>query len=349
MAVLCKLADSDHYVVSDWDLVADPVGREYWIGHFTHHTDTMLAMLAGQGADPASMAAFKTELLADLDLLKADPSAWGRLTVLTFDQHRERLLRKHGFADPYANVKHCENEAATLLFAEVVQELDELSGLPLVEALIRGVFAGNIFDLGSLATIKNYHEEGMDFHATRERQPARPWLVDDFDALSARLLQDRPYRQVLFFVDNAGADLILGCLPLARWLACQSSRVVLAANSTPSLNDITWSELRDVLNRLAGIDPVLARLTAQDRLTTVANGCGTPLIDLANISNDCDEAARGSDLIILEGMGRAVESNYHVRLTCDTLKIALLKDVAVARRLGGTLYDQVCRFEPGGS
>jgi hypothetical protein len=32
-------------------------------------------------------------------------------------------------------------------------------------------------------------------------------------------------------------------------------------------------------------------------------------------------------------------------LTCDALKIALLKDMAVAKRLGGTLYDQVCRFE----
>ncbi len=349
MAVLCKLADPKGYRVSDWNLIADPAGREYWIGHFTHHTDTMLTMLAEQGVAPQAAAAFKRELLADLDLLRADPHAWGPLTVLTFDQHREQLLRKHNFPDPYALVKQRENGAAIELFRDVLGELDLLSGPPLIEALIRGVFAGNIFDLGSLATIKNYHEEGMDFHATRERLPARPWLIDDFDALSARLLSDPPYRQVLFFVDNAGADLILGCLPFARYLARAGSRVVLAANATPSLNDITWAELQDVLGRLATLDATLASLLAGDRLATVANGCGTPLIDLSTISDECNDAARESDLIILEGMGRAVESNHHVRFTCDVLKIALLKDVAVARRLGGTLYDQVCRFERAGS
>jgi damage-control phosphatase, subfamily II, stand-alone protein len=348
MPILCKLADPKHYRVSDWDLLADAVGREYWIGHFTHHTDTMLAMLAAEGTDLAAMAAFKAELLADLSLLKADPGAWGPLTVLTFDQHRERLLRKHGFADPYAEVKRRENEAAIGLFHDVLAELDELDGPALIEALIRGVFAGNIFDLGSLATIRNYHEEGMDFHATRERQPARPWRVDDFDALSRRLLAPAPYRQVLFFVDNAGADLILGCVPLARHLARRGSRVVLAANSTPSLNDITWAELQGVLARLSAIDAVLADLMKRDRLATVANGCGTPLIDLSVISEACNEAARESDLIVLEGMGRSVESNHDVRFSCDVLKIALLKDVAVARRLGGTLYDQVCRFEQVG-
>lgn len=345
MAVLCKLADPEGYVASDWDLLADPVGREYWIGHFTHHTETMLHLCAAQGTDPAAMAGFQKELLAELDLLRADPTSWGPLTVLSFDVCRERLLRKHGIADPYAQVKQHENAAALGLFLQVLAELDDLTGPSLIEALIRGVFAGNIFDLGSLATIDTYHQEGMDFHATRERQPDRPWRVDDFDALSARLLDSRPYRQVLFFIDNAGADLILGCLPLARHLAREGTRVVLAANSTPSLNDITWSELQDVLGRAAELDPVLAGLLTDDRIDTVPTGCGTPLIDLADISDACNDDARPSDLIILEGMGRSIESNFHVSFTCDVLKIALLKDKRVAQRLGGALYDQVCRFE----
>ncbi len=345
MAVLCKLVDPDGYVASDWDLLADPVGRAYWIGHFTHHTETMLALQTDQGDDPGAMAAFRAELLAELAKLEADPTCWGPLTVLSFDACRERLLRKHGFADPYAQVKRREDEAAVGLFAEVLAELDALSGPVLIEALIRGVFAGNIFDLGSLATVKDYHQQGMDFHATRDRLPARPWLVDDGDALSARLLEPRPYRQVLFFVDNAGADLVLGCLPLARHLARAGSRVVLAANSMPSLNDITWPELREVLDRLGGLDLMLEQLLADDRIAAIPSGCGTPLIDLTDVSDECNQAARDADLIILEGMGRSVESNYHVRFTCDVLKIALLKDQAVAERLGGALYDPVCKFE----
>lgn len=346
MAVLCKLADPDGYVASDWDLLADPVGREYWIDHFARHTETMLALLAEQGAEVAATAAFQRDLLAELDRLRADPTSWGPLTVLSFDTCRERLLRRHGFADPYAEIKQRENDAAIGLFAGVLAELDAMDGEALVEALIRGIFAGNIFDLGSLATIEDYHNGETDFHATRERQPARPWPVDDFDVLSARLVSRTPYKQVLFFVDNAGADLILGCIPLARHLARWGSRVVLTANSTPSLNDITWSELRDVLVRLAEIDPLLRGQLDADRITTVASGCGTPLIDLSEITDACNDAARGSDVIILEGMGRSIESNYHVRFTCDVLKIALLKDNQVAARLGAKLYDPICKFEP---
>ena len=102
----------------------------------------------------------------------------------------------------------------------------------------------------------------------------------------------------------------------------------------------------EVLGRLVAIDPFLGELLRSDRLATLPSGCGTPLIDLSDVSDACNEAARQADLIILEGMGRAVESNYHVRFACDALKIALLKDAAVAARLGGALYDQVCRFEP---
>ncbi len=345
MAVLCKLADPKGYVVSDWDLLADPIGRDYWIGHFTHHTETMLALAREQGIPQEAMDGFRQDLLAELDFLRADPAYRGQLTVLDFDKCRERLLRKHGIADPYAMVKQRENDAAIPLFSEVLEELDAMAEAERIEALIRGIFAGNIFDLGSMATIADYHERGMDFHATRERQPDRPWLVDDFDALRDRLLAGPAYRQVLFFVDNAGADLILGCVPLARHLARSGSRVMLAANSTPSLNDITWDELNDVLARVAALDAALAAYLEADRIATVPSGCGAPLIDLTDVSEACDEAARNADLIILEGMGRSVESNYHVRFTCDVLKVALLKDKMVAERLGGSLYDQICKFE----
>lgn len=89
----------------------------------------------------------------------------------------------------------------------------------------------------------------------------------------------------------------------------------------------------------------MATLRSDDRIATVASGCGAPLIDLTDVSDACNDAARDADLIILEGMGRGIESNYHVRFTCDVLKIALLKDKQVAHRLGGDLYEQVCRFE----
>jgi len=261
---------------------------------------------------------------------------------------REDLLRKHGLTDPYAEIKRRENAAAMELYPALVAQLDGLDGRALLGELVRGLFAGNIFDLGSLATVRDYHARGLDFFATRAELKPRPWLIDEFDELAAALDAGEPaYRQVLFFVDNAGADVILGCLPLARHLARRGARVALAANSTPSLNDITAEELRDVLDRLAPHDRALAELVHSGRIGVVASGCGTPLIDLANVSDECNQAARNSDLIILEGMGRAIESNFSARFRCDCARLAMLKDEWVAGKLAGSLFDIVCRFDRG--
>ena len=77
----------------------------------------------------------------------------------------------------------------------------------------------------------------------------------------------------------------------------------------------------------------------------VSTGTGEPLIDLAEISDELNEVAADADFVILEGMGRGVESNLDARFTCDVLKIAMIKDEAVARRCRGKVFDVVCRFE----
>ena len=67
------------------------------------------------------------------------------------------------------------------------------------------------------------------------------------DLLVARLASGPPYRKALIFVDNAGADVVLGVLPLARELTRRGTQVVLAANELPSINDITFAELDALL------------------------------------------------------------------------------------------------------
>jgi type II pantothenate kinase len=90
---------------------------------------------------------------------------------------------------------------------------------------------------------------------------------------------------------------------------------------------------------------VLRDLLDTGRITVVETDNDTPLIDLRKISDECNEAARDSDLIILEGMGRSVESNFEAKFRCDSLKIAMLKDKMVAAKLGGEVFDLVCRFD----
>lgn len=54
--------------------------------------------------------------------------------------------------------------------------------------------------------------------------------MDDFDKFKERMLgcgekKFQPYKKALLFVDNSGADIILGMLPLARELLRQGTEV----------------------------------------------------------------------------------------------------------------------------
>nr|CAB3470437.1 unnamed protein product [Digitaria exilis] len=95
---------------------------------------------------------------------------------------REIVLRELGFRDIFKKVKDEENAKAMSLFDGVVQRNDEIEdGGKRIENLIRGILAGNIFDLGSA--------------------------------------------QVVIFVDNSGADFILGILLFARELLRRGTKV----------------------------------------------------------------------------------------------------------------------------
>lgn len=54
----------------------------------------------------------------------------------------------------------------------------------------------------------------------------------------------------MIFVDNSGADIILGILPFAREMLRLGMQVVLAANELPSINDVTYTELAEILSKV---------------------------------------------------------------------------------------------------
>jgi len=158
------------------------------------------------------------------------------------------------------------------------------------------------------------------------------------------------HKKAIVFVDNAGADIILGMLPLAREFARHGTAVVLAANSLPALNDITDYELKDVLSAVRELgDPVFQTVIDSGMISVVGTGTGSPTIDLKGVSQELADEAAGADLVILEGMGRACHSNFHAKFSCDALWLAMLKDRFMAERYyNGKLYDTVCKFEPAG-
>lgn len=73
----------------------------------------------------------------------------------------------------------------------------------------------------------------------------RPFLIDDINLFIDNLrTRAKPYRRAVIFVDNSGADVVLGILPFARELLRLGTDVVLAANTDPAINDVTAAELR---------------------------------------------------------------------------------------------------------
>lgn len=52
----------------------------------------------------------------------------------------------------------------------------------------------------------------------------RPWLFDDFDAWLSRI-KGKPHKCAAIFVDNSGADIILGIFPFIRDMLSRGTKV----------------------------------------------------------------------------------------------------------------------------
>ncbi len=251
-----------------------------------------------------------------------------------------------GFKDIYLDIKTRENSNALEILPEVLAELDQQDNMhERWELIIRGICAANIFDLGAAHTTDMYHSNGgVSFHDAREKLLPRPWAVDHMDAL-VKKLQRSSYKKALLFVDNSGADVILGMLPFARELVRHGTEVVIAANELPSINDITFAELDGLLPQIAAIDDVLCKAISSQKLVVISSGNALPVIDLLQVSSELVEMAGDADFVCLEGMGRSIETNLNARLGCDVLKIGMVKHPEVAAELGGRMLDCVVKFD----
>lgn len=346
MAVFPLLAEPSRYRACDWDLKADVAGRRYWVDNFRTHVGVLLdALRTGDSTireeQIERFAREYDERFADVDRLAA---TLPRVDILYLDEVRQAALDAYGFADPYLTIKARETAAALRLLPGLLAELGALSHEERIDRLAQGLLAGNIFDLGSTSAMERYAEARGDFLAARERLAPRPWFIDH-SAAWARRWRNRPWRHVVMFVDNAGPDVCLGCLPLARELARSGSRVTLAANTRPALNDITAPELDEVLIEIGGFDPVIAEELKRGSLRVRATGGWAPLIDLTQLSDEFVAAVADADLVHIHGMGRSVESNWKARFRCDALWTAVLKDDAVSDRLGAAPFACIIRFE----
>jgi len=336
------LADPAGYRACEHDLLHDAEGRAYWLELFATHIDVQLEHAEAAGLlDAAAVRAAAADMRAAMDSIAAAPDHHGRLDILVLDSIRRRVLEGCGAIDEFRQLKARENRRAMDALALRCARLDAMAPEPRATALVEGLLAGNLFDMGARETAARFAGGAPEFDEIVRTLPPRPWHVDHVAAATPILV--RPPRRTLVLVDNAGADVVLGALPLARALVHAGGRVTLAANARPALNDVTAAELRELVQQAARID----RVFADDAITVVDSGSAAPLIDLSRVSGELAAAAGGPEvgLLVLLGMGRAVESNWNAAFTVPCLRVAMLKDPQVAARLGTTLPGAVVRFD----
>jgi len=336
------LIDADSYTPCDWDLLADAQARAYWLDLFDSQIESLTHVARLAGVLENTCEQIVRSVRACVAQLRDNPRALGdRLDILALDRMRDGIFRDAGVDDACRAIKSRESRVALDALPERLAALKAIVPADLPLALVQGIFAGNMFDMGAPLTAARFHnhEQAPAFASLLHDVKPRPWLIDNLDILS---LENK--RKALLFVDNAGADAALGALPLALALDRAGCDVVFAANEAPALNDITARELRELLNHAHG-----AGVERAGALRVVSTGSGDPLLDLSAVSrNLCDQCA-GVDLIVFFGMGRALESNWASAFTCETWRLAVIKDPIIAARRGGELYDCVCSVTPAGS
>ena len=279
-----------------------------------------------------------------------------------------------------------------------------------LKAVLECCLAGNLFDAGAAAAVQGVADAaaaaddescGSNLDAARlaetfaearrrvardknvldenaDSDSIRGWRFDSFDAVAARVLKKTtaPWRRVVVFCDNAGAD-VMGMALLARTLVQLSGdgqcKVALAANEWAALNDVTARETRAFLESVVRCadgaylddaffgDSTLLGQMERGAVTAVSSGQISTLLDLNRCGpelNDWVEAElrdvpAGDDwLLVFDGMGRSLESNWdvasHVKPGVNTLNLAMVKSQINAERLGAEVYDCVVKLGEGG-
>ncbi|CAN0830170.1 Pantothenate kinase 2 [Linum grandiflorum] len=324
LEVFPLLADLKTYEPNTIDL-SDHNELEYWFTVLSEHMPDLVdkAVASEGGTDDAKRRgdAFARAFSAHLARLMEEPAAYGKLGLANLLELREECLREFQFVDVYRSIKQRENEASLAVLPDLLMELDSMTEETRLLTLIEGVLAANIFDWGSRACVDLYHKGTIiEIYRMSRNKMQRPW------------------------------------------------RVVLVANSLPALNDVTAMEVPDIVAEAAKHCDILRRaaeaggllvdamINSSDGskenspsvpLMVVENGCGSPCIDLRQVSSELAAVAKEADLVILEGMGRSLHTNFNARFQCDALKLAMVKNQRLAEKLiEGNIYDCVCRYEP---
>lgn len=202
-----------------------------------------------------------------------------------------------------------------------------------------------MFDWGSNCLTTALSDGTLTFE-TAYKDIGRSGTFDNYRDFETSIQEQIP-RKVVIFIDNSGADIVLGIIPFARYFLEKGSKVALAANTFPSVNDVTEQELHSIISTIT--DPIIKQGVNETKLQIFGSGSSSPFLDFRRIDQSLcayiNEPNDPCDLLVIEGMGRAIHTNLYAKFSCKTLKVATIKNKVVADALDSNLYDAICVFE----
>lgn len=337
------LLDEAEYVPDLIDLTKDEEARKYWLDCFEKTINTYekqcIKSYPNNEVSVKKANDFKQSYLRKLSELKASPFAFGKLTVRSLLDLREHCMSQFEFFDVYSNEKRDENRLGLELLLDRCEFVESLETIDKKwHELFKGFLAGNVYDYGAQAFIQKQSKGHLDKFNQALNSIDDRFLSDENDLEIINRLKDSYYKCICVFVDNSGFDITLGVLPLVFFILKNSpeTKVILCANSKPAINDITTIELMFLIKKLAVLMPEINEAYTSKRLIVIETGSASPCLDLSRINIDLAKLMETSqvDLVVLEGMGRSIHTNYNAKFKCDSLKAAVLKNQWLANRFG---------------
>jgi hypothetical protein len=110
---------------------------------------------------------------------------------------------------------------------------------------------------------------------------------------------------------------------------------------------MTYNEMVPLLKELANSQPWLKDALSLGRLRLAGTGQASPCLDLSRVSQDLIDLILDmkTDLVMIEGMGRAIHTNLYTKFKCEVIKLAVIKNKWLANRLGGDVFSVVFSYE----
>jgi len=99
-----------------------------------------------------------------------------------------------------------------------------------------------------------------------------------------------------------------------------------------------------IFNRLQTMDGKLRLLKDETRLRIITSGNNVPGIDFRSVGKLVNLDAADADQIILEGQGRAIETNWYTKFNIDCVRISTIKEKTVAAALGAEPFDMLLKY-----